>query len=134
VKLGRRPAWLGWSAGLIEESLKHQLQLGQQCFVLAPLKRSPQLQVKPDQEKTVCWLAGKISLDCEFISNFSKRPANRRKENTKNTLRFGIQAMDAPFPGGKTGRVPCHTEHVPNTRPDELCKITAEEDMVNVLR
>jgi hypothetical protein len=97
------------------------------------LKRSPQLQVKPDQEKAVCRLAGKLSIDSEFISNFPKRPTDRRKENTESTLRFGIQAMDAPLPRGKTGRVPCHTEHVHNTRPDELRKITAEEDMIYVL-
>jgi hypothetical protein len=42
-----------------------------------------------------------LCFDGEFISNFPKRPADPRKKNTENSLRFDIQTLDTPFPRGE---------------------------------
>jgi hypothetical protein len=79
-------------------------------------------------------LFGKNSFDCEFISDFPKRPADCREKNSQKAFGFDIQVLDTPFPGGKTGGVPCHAEHVPNSSPDKLRQDAAEEDVIYVFR
>jgi hypothetical protein len=76
----------------------------------------------------------KNSFDSEFISDFPKRPADCREKNSQNAFGLVIQVMNTPLPGGNTGGVPCHSEHVPNSSPDKLRQSALEEDVIDIFR